>query len=261
MPRVAREKSKSGIYHVMVRGANKQEIFHDDVDRIKFLKTLKRYKDVSAFQMYAWCLMGNHVHLLLKEGTEDFSITMKRIGVCYVTYYNLKYKATGHLFQDRFKSETVETERYFLVVARYIHQNPVKAGLVTSAADWRWSSYRGYIEATGIFPDGLLDTRPVLDLFSKDRDTALRLFKEYSLAANDDACLDEGVGERIRLTDEEALQLVREILPSGVNIAQVKGLPKPARDEIIRKITKLDGVSQRQTARILGVSPSLVFKA
>jgi len=90
MPRKARVKSASGIYHVMLRGANRQEIFHDDDDCIKFLDTLKKYKMKTEMEVYAWCLMSNHVHLLLKEGNEDISITMKRIGVSFVAYYNWK---------------------------------------------------------------------------------------------------------------------------------------------------------------------------
>lgn len=144
MSRGARMKSRSGIYHVMLRGANRQEIFHDDEDCIKFLDIIGKYKMKSGLEVYAWCLMNNHVHLLLKEGNEDISITMKRIGVSFVCHYNWKYKTTGHLFQDRFKSENVETNKYLFTVIRYIHQNPVKAGIVNRVDDWRWSSCLGY---------------------------------------------------------------------------------------------------------------------
>ncbi|WP_280617153.1 transposase [Heyndrickxia oleronia] len=130
LPRGARVKSRSGIYHIMLRGVNKQEIFHDDEDCITFLDMINRYKEKAELTVYAWCLMNNHVHLLLKEGNEDISITMKRIGVSFVSYYNRKYETTGHLFQDRFRSENVESMRYLLTVIRYIHQNPVKAGMV-----------------------------------------------------------------------------------------------------------------------------------
>ena len=103
MPRGAREKSEIGIYHIMIRGANRQEIFHDDEDNLRILETLNKIKATSEIKVYGWCLMGNHVHLLLGEGKEDLSVTMKRIGVSYVWYYNRKYKTTGHLFQDGLK--------------------------------------------------------------------------------------------------------------------------------------------------------------
>jgi putative transposase len=102
MARHPRKKSNSGVYHVIVKGANKQEIFHDEEDRIKFLDTLQKYKRKSGLKLYAWCLKGNHIHLLIKEGSESISVVMKRIGVSYANYYNWKYKTTGHLFQDRF---------------------------------------------------------------------------------------------------------------------------------------------------------------
>src|SRR3954454_10141583 len=126
MPRVAREKSRSGIYHVMLRGANRQEIFHDDEDCLRFLSIVEKYKMKAEVELYAWCLMGNHVHLLVKEGNESLSTTMKRIGVSFVFYYNEKYQTTGHLFQDRFRSICVISFLNLLNVVRYIHQNPVK---------------------------------------------------------------------------------------------------------------------------------------
>ena len=126
MPRVAREKSKTGIYHIILRAVNRQIIFEEDEDAIKFLETLERYKETSGYEIYAYCLMGNHVHILLKEGKEDLGVTMRRIGASYVYWYNWKYERVGHLFQDRYKSEVVETEKYLLAVLRYIHQNPLK---------------------------------------------------------------------------------------------------------------------------------------
>ena len=130
MPRQPRRKSESGIYHIMLRGINQQTIFEDDADYRRFLDTLEKYKAVSGYTVFAYCLMSNHVHLLLKVADEDLDMIMKRIGGSYVFWYNWKYSRRGHLFQDRFKSEPVETDPYFLAVLRYIHQNPVKAKIV-----------------------------------------------------------------------------------------------------------------------------------
>ena len=257
MPRRARERSETGIYHVMLRGANRQEIFHDDEDRMKFLETLERYKNSTKAKVYGWCLMGNHVHLLLEEGLEELSITMKRIGVSYVWYYNWKYETTGHLFQDRFKSEKVETDDYLLTVIRYIHQNPVKAGIINKVAQWKWSSCLGYNGANQ-YPEELLDNKLILGMFSEDRDTAVIRFKEYNETTNEDQCLDDV--KRIRLTDEEAVTEIRKIIPE-LQLAQIKSLPKEKRDEAIKRIKDIEGLTQRQLARILGISPSLVFKA
>lgn len=127
MPRKARIESKSGIYHIMLRGINRQQIFEDDEDFEKFLWVLKDVKQLSRFKLYGYCLMGNHIHLLLKPENEPLELIFRRIGSKYVYWYNLKYQRTGHLFQDRFKSEPVENISGFFVVLRYIHQNPVKA--------------------------------------------------------------------------------------------------------------------------------------
>ena len=257
MPRQAREKSESGIYHIILRGANRQEIFHEDEDNIRFLATLEKYTQKSAMKVYGWCLMDNHLHLLLGEGSEELAVTMKRIGVSFAWYYNWKYKTTGHLFQDRFKSETVESESYLLTVVRYIHQNPVKAGMVTHAADWKWSSCRGYYGKDS-FPVGLLESAFILNMFSNDQQAAIARFKKFNDAENNDQCLDDEV--KLRLTDKEARQeIIKHV--NGIEIAQVKSLPKIERNEVLRRVKEIEGVAQRQAARILGVSPNLIFKA
>lgn len=114
MPRAAREKSNSGVYHVMLRGINRQIIFLDDEDYEKYLQCFEECKSTSGYNLCAYCLMGNHIHLLLKEEKEPLELTFKRLGARYVFWYNWKYKRSGHLFQDRYKSEAVEDDAYFL---------------------------------------------------------------------------------------------------------------------------------------------------
>jgi len=108
VPRQARKKSASGIYHIVLRGINQQVIFEDEEDNNKFIETIKTYKAISGYKIYAYCLMSNHVHLLLKVEKEDLDLIIKRIAGSYVYWYNWKYHRRGHLFQDRFKSEPVE---------------------------------------------------------------------------------------------------------------------------------------------------------
>ncbi len=106
----------------MLRGINRQQIFEDKEDMQRFIETLLRYREQCEYVVYAYCLMGNHVHILLKEGKEDLTLILKRIAGSYVYWYNWKYRRIGHLFQDRFKSEPVDDDGYFLTVLRYIHQ-------------------------------------------------------------------------------------------------------------------------------------------
>lgn len=137
MVRTAREKSESEIYHAMIRGINKQHIFQDDEDRIRFISIIKHYSDIDVYSLYAYCLMDNHVHILLKEGEHDISSAMKRISASYVLWYNKKYGRCGHLFQDRFKSEPVNSDAYLLTVLRYIHRNPIAAGIIYNIEDYK----------------------------------------------------------------------------------------------------------------------------
>jgi len=256
MPRKPRTKSNTGIYHIFLRGANRQSLFQEEEDSRKFMEILARYSTHSEAQMYGWCLMGNHVHLLMGEGTEELSLTMKRIGVSYAWYFNSKYNAVGHLFQDRFCSENVEDERYLLTLIRYIHQNPVKAGMVERVDEWKWSSCRGYY-GRDYFPRGLLNPDLILGLFSDNKQLAVAHFKQFNEAENSDKCLDDQLP--LRMTDEQARERILSQI-KGVELAQVKSLPKFERDEIIRKVKGIEGVTQRQAARLLGVSPNIVFK-
>lgn len=258
MPRKARTKSKTGVYHIVWRGANRQEIFHDEEDWITFLDILKKYKLKWGLTVYAWCLMSNHVHLLLKEGHENISNTMKRIGVSYVLYYNWKYRTTGHLFQDRFNSENVEDKKYLLTVVRYIHQNPLKARMVTQMEEWKWSSCCGYY-GKSVYPQHTLDVHIILNMFSADLPHAIERFKEFNERSNKDQCLDI-VEHKRRLTDEEAKLEIKKRL-SNIEIAHVKSLPKEQRNAVLRSVKEIEGLSMRQVARIFGVSLTLVFKA
>ena len=151
MPRQARKKSQTGIYHIMLRGINGHQIFVDSEDYEKFLEILKDCKAISEFEIFAYCLMSNHIHLLLKEVKEPIEQIMKRIATRFVYWYNIKYQRAGHLFQDRFKSEPVENDEYFLTVIRYIHQNPVKAGICKKPQDYNYSSYNEFFRKETLY--------------------------------------------------------------------------------------------------------------
>ncbi|MEA1940284.1 MAG: transposase [Candidatus Caldatribacteriota bacterium] len=178
MPRKARKLSSTNIYHVMIRGNRKQDIFLDDEDRFKFLKVLRKVKQKKEYTLYAYCVMNNHVHLLIKEKDEQLSQTMKRINVSYANYFNKKYRQVGHLFQDRFKSEPIEDDNYLLAVLSYIHNNPLNAFIVKKLEEYAWSSYCLYIKE---LPQKniLIERENILSLFSPDKDKAIDLFVRY----------------------------------------------------------------------------------
>lgn len=161
MPRQPRQTSGTEIYHVMMRGINRQNIFEDQEDYVRFLtfmqQMLEPLDDLGNRQpplctFYAYCLMSNHVHLLIKTHHEHIGATIKHLAVVYAMYFNHKYSRAGHLFQDRFKSEPVNDMAYFTTLLRYIHQNPLKAGIVQNVSDYAWSSWGEY---TGSIPPAL----------------------------------------------------------------------------------------------------------
>lgn len=245
MPRRARKSSSTGIYHVVMRGINKQRIFEDDEDNQKYLDTIKKCKETSGYEVYAYCLMSNHIHLLMKEGKEDLGVAFGRIGASYVYWYNWKYSRRGHLFQDRYKSEAVETDRYFLVAMRYIHQNPLKAGIVKEIHDYPWSSYGEYTKRAD-----LCDTRQALNMFSKNAKEALLLWEKFNRENSEDNCLEYDDGTR--LNDSEAADLILNI--TGVKSPiEIQKFEKHRRNDVIREL-KHKGVSIRQLERLTGIS-------
>lgn len=249
MPRKARKRSSSGVYHIMWRGINRQTIFEDDEDRKKFLETLKKYRDISGYVLYGYCLMDNHVHLLMKESEEPISDAMKRISSSYVYWYNLKYERCGHLFQGRFNSENVEDQDYFKTVLRYIHQNPMKAALARNVFDSKWTSINEYLKKAN-----LVDVDVGFGLFSKDRNKAIKMFIQYMNESNCDQCLDDFV--KVRISDQK----VREyLIQLGIsNNSTIQRMERGARDEVLSKLKKLNGVSLRQLSRITGISKSVI---
>lgn len=177
MPRRAREKCEYSIYHIMVRGNNKQDIFLDEQDRIQYLRRLKRYKEKFKVEIYAYCLMTNHVHLLIYDNGQNVSKIMQGLNLSYVIYFNKKYNRCGHLFQDRFNSIMVKRDAYFVEVSKYIHLNPVSANLVKSPEDYKWSSssiYLGYQDNYDI-----IDNKRILAYFSNDYKESISLYFRY----------------------------------------------------------------------------------
>lgn len=145
MPRNSRENQKSytNVYHVILRSINQQELFYDNIDRSKFLQCLKITKEKYQYDLYAYILMNNHVHLLIKDGKDNLSKIMQSIATSYAMYFNKKYCRIGHVFYNRFKSKKIESLPYFSNVIRYIHFNCEKAGLC-EFDKFYWSSYHEF---------------------------------------------------------------------------------------------------------------------
>ncbi len=174
MARQWRIEYKGGIYHVLSRGNQRQLIFEDDNDRDIFLKILIEASERFSIELYAYVLMGNHYHLLLKTIEPNLSKTMQWIGSTYTRRFNIRHGQIGHLFQGRFKSIIVENEAYLLQLSLYIHQNPLRAGIADRLADYTWSSYNAYAYKKKK-PDWLKTDFILSQFDSKDKHRSYRL--------------------------------------------------------------------------------------
>ncbi len=265
MPRVSRKLSNTGIYHVMLRGNERRKIFMDDEDRKRFIDTLYEKSKEKEFSVLAYCLMDNHLHLLIREGNHQINRTMKRIGVSYVYYFNKKYQRTGHLFQDRFKSEPINDDKYLLAAVRYIHNNPVKANIVREPAQFQWSSYNSYISDDNAY-SGLKDREFILKMFSDNDGQAIKEFVEFSMEQADDQFIDvkeETSPEKIIKNQAELLDYIENFLrekgQAGHGEEMIKS--KSVRDELVRYIKDNSTLSTREIAAVLSINRGIVQRA
>ena len=262
MPRHSREQSGTGIYHVMLRGINRQSIFEDDEDYIRFISLLRslvqRFDDTGCplpaqCTIYAYCLMDNHIHLLVKEQADSISTTIKRVAVSYAYYFNRKYSRNGHLFQDRFKSEPVNDMTYFVTLMKYIHQNPVKAEIVDNIDNYRWSSWHEYVSANPHLPSVCnvqsvfkrINQKDLIKLIS----SPIEMFEDPLEKEDEKTVLHH-------VCDSEARDLLRKLC-SNSNISVIQTFQRKERNSIIESALKC-GLGVRQMARLTGVSYGII---
>lgn len=257
MPRTARTRSNSGIYHVVTRGVNKQDIFLDDEDMLLYLNCLRRLKDEAGCSVLGYCLMSNHVHLLLQEtcaeaGCGGVPKLMHRLGTIIAKWYNQKYDRVGHVFQDRYGSTAVENDAYLLTVLRYIHQNPVKAKVAENCHSYPFSSYAAY--ARGQDPFGIAETGLALRMIG-GLDRILQFFDQFG---DDSPDLEIVHGKQ---TDDHQVEVALESLLSGKSRRELQNMGKVERDMILLRLKSMGGFSLRQMARVTGVSPATILRA
>lgn len=246
MPRRPRILSSNGFYHVIVRGINKLPILATDQEKQYFLKALSRMGKDGEYSVHAYCLMNNHAHLLLKTGCMVLAESMKRINVSFVYYYNKLHSRTGPLLDNRYKSVVIEDEAQLLVCARYIHNNPVKAGIASKPETYPWSSYRYYIGLDSYSPVPI-STQTLLSRFHPETNKAI----DNLIAFTEIEDLPDSLQNSIEII------LRRE----DVRLEDVKGLPQQRRNEIIRAIMAQTGARAKDISEILGLSSTVIYKA
>ena len=244
MPRIAR--NCTDFIHVVLRGVGKQILFESDGDRRHYLRKLAFFAEEEKVTVVAYCLMENHVHLLLHDPMHHVSTFMHRFNTSYARFFNVKYDRCGHLFQNRYLHEDIYDTRGLLSVYRYILRNPEKAG-ICKAAKYAWSSYREYGRA-----DGITDTSLIFELLGGQDG-----FETFLGAADENEDEEDHIeGYRVKHDDEWARRKLKKLLnvSSGMDLQKMK---KEARDEALRILRKAR-LTLRQIERLTGISQRIV---
>lgn len=250
MPRKARQPSSSGVYHIMVRGIDKMRIFQADDDNLQYLAFLDFVRNEN-FAVLGYCLMGNHVHLLVKTDKDSAAAlesTMKKLGIRYAGFFNHKYQRVGALFQGWFVSQPVTTVSYFLRVLRYIHQNPVEAGMVEHPGDYSFSSYRDYF---GGCKNRLCHVHTEYALQLRPLDRLRDWHEQPEHNAKGIADIDK-THTRLRLKDSEVVCLINTL--AGCGPTDIKDLSENKKENLFHSLYREEGATIAQLSRITGIS-------
>lgn len=249
MPRKPRILAASSIYHIVIRGLDRQIMFENAKDYLKYLEILDLYKSECKFELYAYCLMSNHVHLLLKTGAFSLETIFRKINTHYACWFNMKYQRTGHLQQERYYSEPVEDANYFLNVIRYIHRNPANAGLEAKpGASYPWSSIYEYMNDDY----KLINSNEVFSIHEKEN------ILDYQAEGCNNECLDIDKAPR-RLPDDVAKEIICSI--AGIeNTISFQETELKKRNAFIKEFHK-QGISVRQINRLTGISKGVIQRA
>ncbi len=241
MSRNPRGLSESGIYHIMFRGSNKQQIFLNNWDYEELLKSLASLKAELEFEVFAYCLMTNHVHFVIKEkNLGEISIIMHRLLTKYARWFNLKYDRTGTLLEGRYRSQIVDNDEYFLHLIRYVHQNPLKAKLAESLTEYRWSSYNDYLTER----NHLTDTAFLYGMMSRE---------EFEGFHNQDEECDFTLFDNSKRSDFELLVSLKNLKIMSVEELKVLMITDPAKFHVVIDELKKQ-FSDRHIARVTGIS-------
>jgi REP element-mobilizing transposase RayT len=259
LTRQARQISSTGIYHIMFRGVSHCHIFEDTDDYLKLCDILSSVKSEMGFKIPAYCLMDNHVHLMLIEDQPArLPLFMKKVLVRYVAWFNRRHQRSGVLMENRYRSECVTDEPYTLAVIRYIHLNPCVAGIVAMPGAYRWSSYSDYLSDSG----GLADMTWALSMFSQDEEQARSGF----IAFHENEPVEKiEIATSTKLTEE---QLRKEMLvtlsaesslPEIYSLFDIASLKRPQRNAMLT-VLRQRGFSIRQIERATGISRGIIAK-
>ena len=246
MARPLRIEYAGGHYHVHNRGNAGERVLAQDRDKEKFLEYIAEAAGRCEFILHCYCLMDNHFHLLVETRRSNLSMAMQWLNVSYAAWYNRKHGRRGHVFQGRFKSYLIDADEYLTTLSRYIHLNPVRAGLVASPRDYAWSSYRFFMgEQSGA---DWLETKTIFEKFSRRPSAAKLAYKGFVEDVKEEDLKnpsDGAIGGCI-IGGEDFVKWVQKNLLAGreekKDIPQLKKLrPLVSIDQIIKEVGRTFG--------------------
>jgi len=253
LSRGIRKLAVSNVYHIIMRGIDKQDVFYDDKDKVFFLYQLFEVKKKFNLQIYAYCLMYNHIHLVIRVKKDLLSKSIQSLGIRYSQYFNKKYNRSGSFFEERFNSKCIENKKYLMDVCRYVHRNPENAGFAT-VEDYKWSSYNEYIKK-----EKIIEKKVLLYYFDND----INKFKEFTINYKRD--LFQQTRESLeyefikRLTDEDLGKIIvkRFKLKSISDISKFDQIEKI---NFIKELSEFPGTNVTQLSRVTRINRKLIQK-
>ena len=249
-----REFSSTDMYHIILRGNDKNDIFYDNQDRKMFFKVMKITKEKFKYNIYSYCLMNNHIHMVIKIKDEFLSKALQSLEIRYSAYFNKKTNRTGHLFQNRFFSKKIEDLNYFLTVCKYIHRNPEKAN-IEKTQDYQWSSFNEYIGK-----EKYIDKNILMYYF----DNNIENFKKYTLQ-NDDKEQLYNLSEfemKNKLSEDELIEIIKKKFDLK-NASDVSIISEEERERILfslKELKELKSTSIAQISRVTKVTEYFIKK-
>lgn len=244
MARPLRIEYPGAFYHVTARGNEQKDIFKSRGDREQFLSYLESASERYGAVIHVYCLLGNHYHLLLETPAGNLAQIMRHIGGAYTTYFNVKRKRAGHLFQGRYKAILVDKDAYALELSRYIHLNPVRAGIVPRPEEYAWSSYRPYTGLASV--PSWLATDFVLGFLGGSGATGYRQFVNDSLGRECESPMKEVVASTILGDSDFVAKIAQRHLAQRTadrNVPAIRRLNRPTLDQIIAVVAGELGTS------------------
>ncbi len=230
MARPLRIEFPGALYHITSRGDGREDIYLNDVDRTAYLSVLAQVCDRFNWVCHSYCLMSNHYHLLIETPEGNLGQGMRQLNGVYTQRFNRNHSRAGHVYQGRYKAIIVQKEAYLLELARYIVLNPVRAGMVRSAKDWRWSSYRSTVGVSEC--PSWLNVDWLLSAFSKRKSTAIEKYRQFVSNGKGQPSPWDQLQNQIYLGNEEFVDEMQCKMDVDANLeevpsAQKRQVPKP----------------------------------